>query len=298
MNDAKNHKFDFYLEQVGESAKRCRLVLYLLLVSSAMIFVFDWRNNSDGWLKSRIDIRHAILTNWEQYTNVANSTMMTNDDLRIERGRELAALKRMDLSPQNPGDKEILEWQLHDLEDQWDGAFKIPFMDATFDINDFFLFSALELLVLAVIFLHCLVREEENLGLAFDFMRKADKQRPVADQAKPGLLAEFYDMASMQQVWTVPSGAHKGTESALRYLSRLVFLLPLLIIWWIMIRDRMSPGASQILNKSFGHEVIWMEYITVFLLTIAMFCATVVFLRMDKLWKQACLEVTGAKPPL
>ena len=300
-NEIKKEKFYFYLEQVGEAAKRSRLILYLLVFSSAMIFAYDWKNNKEGWLDSRIDIRHDLLSHWDQLKNNTQPIGMSSDEWDKEKNREWAALERLNLNPKNDDDAKILEWQLQGFEQQWDEPFKVPFTEITIDNNDFVFFAATEVLILTVVFLHALVREEENLRISFEAMRRKPEDRPappLSQTAPESLhqLSEFYDMASMQQIWTVPcAGEDKVTRSFLRLGLWPIFFLPLFVIWWVLIRSALHAGSWDILNQSFGHEMIWLQYIATLLLTVTTMWAAFFFIRIDKLWADAYQDISKWK---
>ena len=284
MSDAKKDRFDFYLEQVGESAKRSRLVLYLLLVSSAMIFAFDWKNDSHSWLRYRVDIRHDILGHWKQLKSGEAPEGMSSDAWEKEKKRELLALDRLNLNPKYDDDEEILKTEVEDFQKQWDEPYKVPFTEITIDINDFVFFAASEMLILAVVFLHAIVREEENLRISFTAMMKSDK---AATSPSHKRLSEFYDMASMLQIWTVPDGLeYKVTKSFLRVGFWPIFFIPLLVIWWVLIRSALNTGSWDLLNPALGHEMIWLQYLATFLLTVTMMWAAFFTVRINQLWTQ------------
>ena len=274
-------RLKFYLDGVGEASKRSRVVFYIILLSSAMIFAFYWKTREGSWLEHRINLRHSLLNHWEELKSPTYTDHVSDEERKRLRG----ALEKMGIGLQTPVDKDFLQRQLYNLDDQFNGTFKVPFVDVTFDINDFLLFSSLQLNVLAIVFLFCLIREEETLRISFESVREAGIH-PFRD---------FYKMAGMHQIWNIPGGSHKSREFLLRMVTWLLFLFPLVAEWWIFIDDRMTAGAWNILDKSFGNRIVIFEYILMISLTVTTVMGASIFNRMSDHWDKAYEEIHAAE---
>lgn len=277
-------KLKFYLEQVGAASQRSRLVFYLIMISTVMAFAFDWKNMHGGWLHSRIQLRQGILDNWNELKPGEHPGQVVTDVYTLHRYRK--ALELLHMESQTEPDKQSLEWQLKELEDQWYTTFKVPFMDITFDDNDFLFFSALELSILEIVFLHCLMREEETLLFSFNTFRDYGLDS----------LREFYNLASMKQIWTVPKGSSQWTENVLRSSAVWSFFLPVLIIWGILIREKVTEQLTDyhpqfVLNWIFAIVMPLLELLTATFLTAVTLWAWRFFRRMDDLWDDINREI-------
>jgi|SRR5271165_5762720 len=294
---------DYYLERIGESAKRSRVVFYLLLISTALSFAYQWQNLYEfNWLQSRVERRQAMLNCWEKLeANCKQSESTEGVSTYCKAPGDLSmhcrALEWLKLDAKDPESRKILEWQLRALLGERYGRQKFPLLDITFDVNDYRLFSTLELLILAVAFGHCLMREKDNLRILFE----GPQEQPL-DQLK-----EVYQKATMQQVWTVP--LEPDNEKKVRWLRRgfcLLYFLPVLVNWgfvvygWVREKERFVPSA---LNMGLGITELCLEVFSLLLLTVTMLWAYRSLKGINEIWDRAYDSAhssanPSASPPL
>jgi hypothetical protein len=276
-----NEELKFYLEQMSEAARKTRIVFYFLLLSGAIIFAFQWKMGDFGWLKKRVEIRRGILNNWDAFkTPNIIPAPFTNSTANMETWANFtAALTRMHIDPNQPEDKESLERELRGLEDEYNGTFKVPFADVVFDINDFTLFSLLELLALTVALVYCLAHEEHCLRIAFEDIGEKHQR-------------ELYRKASMVDFGKISNRPNSKTASFLAFGRSLIFFIPLLVGCGILIYDRATPGAGKILSKGLAGYFVFTEYFLTFILLTTTILAFVFFQRINRLWDKNCKTVS------
>jgi hypothetical protein len=269
-----NEELKFYLEQISEAAKKTRLVFYFLLLSSAIIFAFQWKMGDFGWLKKRVEIRRDILDNWDALkTPAIIPSSFTNSSTNIEKWMGFtAALSKMHIDPNQPEDKESVERELKILEEEYDTAFKVPFADVVFDINDFTLFSLLELLALTVAFVYCLAHEEHCLRIAFEDIVEEPQRK------------ELYRKAAMLDFGKISNEPNSKTAKCLAVGRIMIFFVPLVVGFAIVIYDFTTPGAGEILSKGLAGVFVFSEYVLTLILLAVTILAFVFFLRINRFW--------------
>lgn len=269
-----NEELKFYLKQISEAAKKTRIVFYFLLLSSAIIFAFQWKMGDFGWLKKRVEIRRDILHNWDALkTPAIIPGSYTNNAQKW--GDFTNAIVKLYIDPNQVGDKESLERELKSLEEEYNSTFKVPFADVVFDINDFTLFSMLELLALTVALVYCLAHEEHCLRIAFEDIGERHQR-------------ELYRKASMLDFGKISNQPNSKVARCLALGRSVIFFIPLLVGCGILIYDRATPGAGKILSKGLAGYVVFTEYLLTFILLVVTILALTFFQRINHLWKKNC----------
>jgi len=281
----------FYLNEVNEASKRSRTILYLILIATAIIFAFQWKSLEGSWLENRVLLRRGVINHWNELNNLTNKTPASATpyayDDWIRDSNTLVRLRAEEPEVTKPE----LERRLKSLEADFftTDTFSLPFLHVTFDINDFIFFSALQLFILGIIFLFCLMREEENLNNSYEYFKK-----PPADN-----LQSFYDMASMQQVWNLPG--KKGNATRLLRLGQVfIFVLPLAVEWWVFIYHLWVDEKDwEMLNPFLCHLMVQIDIVLMLLLTAVMAGAGYLFFRMDEIWgkMRRDLGIEPSAPP-
>lgn len=208
MSQSKDD-LSYELEQINESSKRSRFVLYLLLISSFCFFTIDWNTDDGSWFNSKIALRgrladylqartlHRPLTEEQQKQehDLQNAATLVYKDYQLDGFFSPTPEPDWILNSKTAEFQKGLD-KLRSSEGNFD-SFKVPFLDVVFDSDDLGLFSSIHIFILLSIFYYCLVREKRNVEIGFEKATKADGKKA---------LGEFYTRATMQQVLTIPPG--------------------------------------------------------------------------------------------
>ena len=299
----------FYLAQIGEASKRSRSVFYLLLVSTALIFSYHWKMRDGGWLDHRIQLRQDMITYWNDLgsTNIplervsgSNKTNILAAGYWWQITNTVTLLHRQ---ASNSNDLAELQAELSALRKEWGSGFKVPFIEAVFDPNDFVLLSILELLVLSFVFLHCLIREEDNLKISFAAFGFGAESAHV-DKCKLAELGKFCKKARMQQVWLLAD--REPTDYWQPLLQKglwLVFFSPLAVQWWVFLEaswdwkaGHFFPDEWRVVAPGLGMVIMVIEFILLVLLSLLTVRSAKIFSEMNQLWAGVHDRISGEKP--
>jgi hypothetical protein len=281
-----NTDFGYYRDQLGESGKRCHWALYILLVTSILLFSIDWNSDDSGWLYQRIILRHKVLGYLNALKNKASKPEAVGlykeelpkiqkaiQDIALEEDIHLTDAAKYGQDP-DANLKKIAD-ETGRMEDQWFkqiNYFKLPLMDVQFDLNDLGFMGSVEQFVLEAIFCFCLMSHRRNLEMIFKKIGTEKKSR-----------AEHYDQIAMQQLFTLPPGHRRGWIS---WVPRFLFLFPFFAQLKIVGGDLSTLDIGANISSPETVFVTASECVFSLLVIFSAVASVVILNQMDNLWEK------------
>lgn len=227
-----------YIQVVGESSRRSRMIIVVLLTASVLAFVAFWNAVNWSWINIQINryenslrvlkkdplpphgdmgVRPEVWTFIEDVMKIPDVTVLDS----TARGEYVKALEtRLEGLLRIRGDK---VWVMN-----------ISFFGVILHVNDLGLLGGFSFLIILLVLRFSLAREYDNLRYAF-FIAYT-----TTDLAKK---KQYYNLLSMKQVLGVPPKLVEGaqpTDAMLAVwgkITRIIIWLPILILLLIFIND-------------------------------------------------------------
>lgn len=234
--------FKTYSSLINEGSQRTRGILYVMLLTSILMFVPYWNVRPDNWLNSRISIRQNVVK-WYGWDSRVRCSLINKTDIEsFDESKKAAELFGIDFRNSlkdsalsvNRLQNEIIELRKINIAKSF---ISIPIFNVIVDINDLSLFGGFASIVILSMLRASIWRELSNITFIFD------------DAEKQGELLGFYRLLSMSQVLTVPPIA-KLNNSNWRLLNALYIFLPLFVQSYTFIYDLTGIEYALIQNKS------------------------------------------------
>ncbi len=268
-----NIKPEDFIKAASESSERTRMVIFLMVTASILIFIGFWNRSDKGWLSHRVQKAKYIKENIKDLTETTGQEMdwqLDWVDNPIAWKYAGGLVEKYGIS----GDKEAEE--LYNIrlamQQEYSTLVKIPFFGFAIDEKDLGVLGGVTFIILLIVFKYSILRENANYQIVFE---------RIKDQEK---LKEAYDFLSMKQVFTVPHLEYKGNR-ILKNMPRLLILLPLLV-YCITISDLSSIYEGFAFYPD--RQVIYIAINTIFLITIVVFTfqGFISLKKLDQLWEK------------
>ena len=200
-----------YVDAMRTSSDRSRYALYILVVVTMMVFIYNYNMRDSGWPRRRLDTWYTYARETGRHYNpppyIANGDAERLKAIRAEYVKQFAS--RAVLTP-------------------------TPIPGTSIDINDLGLFSGIALVLLSGVLLICVAREHENLHLSLFKIRmlcqEDGEDASAAGDSRANLL--YHALAMCQVLHSPPTLARWKRHGALHYL-RIIFLAPAFVFMWV-----------------------------------------------------------------
>jgi hypothetical protein len=204
-----------YLDATNDASKRTRTLVIVLVVASVLAFVGFLNSFRYSWMLSRI------------------KSLAHYDSQYVE--------GKLGFVPTSATDERYLQFYTAVVRSYVENAFtiKVPFFGFSFDVNDLGLLGGIGFIVILILLRFSLRSETVSLRVAFKAVREESKNNPK-------LLATFYDLLAMRQVFTLPhlEDEEKGWKVRklwlLEFLAKSSCFLPVLVYGFVAIHDFMT----------------------------------------------------------
>ncbi|HEX2269518.1 MAG TPA: hypothetical protein VHH35_08290 [Pyrinomonadaceae bacterium] len=204
-----------YLDATSDASKRTRTFVIVLVVASVLAFVGFLNSFKYSWMLSRI------------------KSLAAHDSQYVQ--------DKLGFVPPNATDERYLQFYTAVVRSYVENAFtiKVPFFGFSFDVNDLGLLGGIGFIVILILLRFSLRSEIVSLRLAFKAVRHEAKENPK-------LLATFYDLLAMRQVFTLPHLEDEEKQWKVRKLWLLELLaksscfLPVIVYSFVAIHDFMT----------------------------------------------------------
>jgi hypothetical protein len=262
-----------YLDATGESAKRTRNVILVLVIATVLVFSGLLNSQQTNWMHKRLDKLRDIHSDY--VASKVGAYPIPSDYKDDPAAYKLAT--------------EAYEHRYLDLwaavartyvDNSW--VIRVPFFGFSFDVNDLGLLGGFGLLTILVCLRFCLSRELNNLRLSFD----------VAKQASILELQEFYTLLAMRQVFTVPKTTYITRSKFLKITPKLIVWLTVAVYFAVTFNDATTGWVSRELAADYRYRfVISFEGVVLVLLCILSAGVTQRLIRMDRVWDDCWNEI-------
>jgi hypothetical protein len=168
-------------------------------------------------------------------------------------------------------------------------SFRIPFFDVNFDINDLGFIGGLGFSIILLVFYLSLIREKENIKIAF----KASDLKYKKDYKKR---RQFYYLLSMNQLIIMPHIMNKKGKRIFKILPLTLLCFPFIFSFCVFINDIRTIKYGT--NFSTGMTSFGYCTCIIFLVLIILF-TTICFFEIyaiDRLWKEEKILLDNNKP--
>jgi hypothetical protein len=275
--------FKTYSSLINESSQRTRSILYIMLVTSILMFVPYWNVRPDNWLNSRIGIRQNVIQWYGWNTTVRNNLQNEKNIESFEASRKAAELFGVDLKNSkkdsafviNRLQNEILELRRINIAKSF---ISIPIFNVTVDINDLSLFGGFAFIVILSMLRASVWRELSNIAFIFD---DADKQ---------GELLDTYQLLSMSQVLTVPP-ITKLNKSNWGFLNAIYLFLPLFVQCYTFIYDLTGIEYAMVQNRSATIIHLAFNSLAILLISILTFSCLRLSIKYNRKWQSVASQL-------
>src|SRR5258708_17933971 len=261
-----------YLDATGESAKRTRNVILVLVIATVLVFSALLNSQQTNWMHKRLDKLNNIHSDYVErklgpfpqpsaYKDNAAYRLATD----AYEQRYLAFLSAVARTY---------------VETSW--VIRVAFFGFSFDVNDLGLLGGIGLLTTLICLRFCLTRELNNLRLSLD----------VAKQASILELREFYTLLAMRQVFTVPQTTYIVRSRFLRITPKLIAWFSVAVYAAVAFNDFTTRSVS--LNLSANIHFWFIFSFEVFVLALLIVLAMGVTQRliwMDGIWNKCWEEI-------
>lgn len=158
-------------------------------------------------------------------------------------------------------------------------CFKIPFFDVNFDINDLGFIGGLGFSIILLLFYLSLIREKENIKIAF----RASKLEHADDYVKR---RHFYYLLSMNQSVIMPHIMNKKGKRYLKILPLTLLCFPFVFSLCVFINDVSTNQVGSILcNSMTNFEYCMSSLFLTVIVVITIICVFEAY-NIDQLWKE------------
>jgi hypothetical protein len=267
-----------YLDATGESARRTRNVIIVLVIATVLVFSGLLNSQQTNWMHKRLDKLHDMRSD---YVTSKLGAYPLRAEFKDDPAYKLAV---------EAYERRYLEFWAAVARTYVDNSWviRVPFFGFSFDVNDLGLLGGIGFLTILVCLRFCLSRELNNLRLSFD----------VARQASLSELREFYTLLAMRQVFTVPKTAYIARSKFLLVTPKLIAWLSVAVYFAVTLNDASTGWVAGALSADFRFRfLVSFEGVVLVLLSVLATGVTQRLVRMDRIWDE-CWEAvqTGAVP--
>lgn len=275
-----------YIKATTSATDRTRTVLIVMVVAS--VVVFTQIRNDDGWFDRRIAVRqHALrLLDSKFDADKAVSSLQAGDraDECLWYERAQYFITKSGYRVDDSGDQARLGHEIEDLtklRDEQLRLVRLPFFGAVFDADDMGIFAGITFTVVLLWLTLSISRERRNTELSFKIAKTLNKS-PLC-----------YDLLAMQQVLYVPPNAPSRIWKPLGYVSKALYILPLVVYGYQFYRDWKTRFVGNALGWDKMNTLLWASgaFFTLIL------CLTVVCLitslRMANDWREYAKQASS-----
>lgn len=266
-----------YINVAASATDRARTVIIVMLVAS--VFVFTQLRNADGWLDRRIDVRIYALRlldkNFDADKEILSKPPQDRDKEAELYKRARHFIDGSGYKVDDASDKDRLQTQIKDLtrmRAEQMRLVRIPFFGAVFDANDTGIFAGITFSVVLFWLALTINRERRNIQIAF---RTAEAQ---------GKLHLCYNLLAMQQVLTVPPTKANRFWKPLGYMSKALYLMPLVIYGCLFHHDWSTRDTGYGLGWDKMNTLLWSSGVFFVLILILTVICFVISLKIDNDW--------------
>lgn len=271
---------------LNESSQRTRSVLYVMLLTSILMFVPYWNVRPDNWLNSRIEIRQKIMKWYGWDSDVKKKIKKNSDSKDFVSSKQAGELFGFDFENlQKDSISNIARLQTEILELRKINIAKsfitIPIFNVTVDINDLSLFGGFAFVVILSILRASVYREVLNLTFIFE---EAEKQEE---------LLKAYQILGMSQVLTVPR--EKKTYELFAILLTVIYLfLPLFVQGYTFVYDINRIEYALVQNESATVIHMLLNSIWLVITSILTFSCLQLSIKYNKKWQEVSIKLKNS----
>lgn len=267
-----------YINVAASAIDRVRTVIIVMLVAS--VFVFTQIRNADGWLDRRITVRTYASRLLEKDFDENKEISSLQDQGQRAAETELYTrahyfITKLGYKVGDTKDQDRINNEIKDLvrmrEEQM-RLVRLPFFGAVFDANDMGIFAGITFTVVLFWLTLTLNRERRNTQIAFR-MAKAQVSFQLC-----------YNLIAMQQVLTVPPTKVNRFWKPFGYVSKSLYLMPLVIYGCLLYHDWSTRDTGYGLGWDKMNTLLRASgvlFVLIFILTII--CLATSF-KIDKDW--------------
>lgn len=294
-----------YIEAAAGATQRSRRVLIILITASVLALVATWNSRTASWFNERYRVTAAALMLFDKN----NNRLPLNDPevvKLLQEGDNLYARADAYLKHRKVIDRDIIVKRLERLDIQrleHVTTVKMPFFGVGFDVNDIGIFAGFTFSVVLLWFRFSLLREVNNLRLAFFEARNQDRAkakeagRPVAYDK----LRFCYEMLAMRQVLSTPKMLPQDKPATfftrLRQVfwvlvSKSLFLLPLAVQAIVIRNDMNSIEVGKMISPHNTELVMALSWIFLSIIVALTALCFLLIVRSNRTWNEAAKDLS------
>jgi hypothetical protein len=265
-----------FLDSTGESSKRTRLVIVVLVIATFLIFAAVLNSQQKNWM-------HGRLANLEKiespYTKAKLGSYPSRNSYSTE--EEYRSACELYRSRYDALWGAVIKTY---IDNAW--VVRVPFFGFSFDVDDIGFLGGLGFLIILTCLRFCLTREIDNLRLALSEARRI------------GRLEEFYQLIAMRQVFTVPPNEFINRSRFLVYTPKVIPWFSVLVYLVVVFNDFQSRELGKQIQHDRFMYLMGFEYPAALLIISLAMTVTLRLVRLDKMLERAWNEIsTRGNPP-
>lgn len=286
-----------YIEAAAGSGNRGRFVIIVIIVTSVVAFGGYWNSRQGAWIMSRIRTAQAALKDWDSTAAHAQGL--------CQKGPTEPALRDFVSKYGFCRSDELRDWlfSLERARTDYVLTLRAPFFGIVFDVNDLGILAGFTFSVLLLWFVVSVLREQNDLALAF---RRARERRQ---------LRMCYDLLSTRQVLTVPPLLDRPDErqSPVRMaglvillprfllpregssIARRLILLPLIVQIAIVWHDNVTLDLGMLFQVGSTAAVVFAEWFFLLVILALTVSSLMISRQVDGVWRGVATELEEAK---
>jgi len=264
-----------FLDANGEASVRSRNLIVVLIVASVLTGVGVLNSLQDSWMVRRIDLlRSCDSTYLIKYVGPCPARVQYGSDGEFERDRDL--YQRRYLAFMSSASTALVDnrYFVH-----------VPFFGLSFDVNDLGMLSGVGLLSILLLLRFSAGTELENLKLSF------------RETYRLKCFAEFYRLAAMRQVLTIPRLPERQVREVEKLLAKPVYFIPVGVYLWLFIHDLETYGLGLTFDPTRMRLSAWCEGLFFVAITYLGFGCFKRSRELDSTWDRWWLVYNGEQPP-
>lgn len=233
-----------YVRAFSSSSDRSRYAFYAVMIATILIGIATWNVQSWGWPIRRIGTwyehgRSNMASTLKESAPAVEipSQLFTGDSLRLAIAREEYLKQFTARSVFNSS----------------------PIPGVSIDINDLGIIGGTSLVFLMLIMVFCMMREHENLHLAFFRVRRLCS---LDDHAAGTSAANYlYHSLAMSQVLTSPPTLARWQSRGVLHHLWIIFIAPFAVHFWVVVTNLRTSDIGSI----YGANIRLLQFLEIFL---------------------------------
>ncbi|HEY6159279.1 MAG TPA: hypothetical protein VIV88_17660 [Gemmatimonadales bacterium] len=272
-------------------------MIIVIIVTSVVAFGGLWNSRQAAWIMSRIRTAQAALKDWD--------STAANAQRPCQRGPSDPALQDFVSKYGFCRSDEVRDWlfSLERARTDYVLTLRAPFFGIVFDVNDLGMLAGFTFSVLLLWFVVSVLREQNDLALAF---RQARARRQ---------LRMCYDLLSTRQVLTVPPLLDRSDErqSPVRMaglvillprfllpregssIARRLILLPLIVQIAIVWHDKLTLDFGKLFQVGSTAAVVFAEWSFLLVILALTLSSLMISRQVDGVWRGVATELEESK---